>query len=121
MKKENINLKKLPKYMDEAELNQELKKEIMSIVPERFTPLEKAFYIYKELCKRFTYDEEQLAGLTNAIYTINHRDIERIKKINSNNNKIICHEFSVIYAKFLEKIGIDYEIIRKTIDIIRGK
>lgn len=105
-----IHPEKNPKYLNETILNENLKNNILKSIPSNFNDLEKAFYIYFELCNIFTYDEEQFLSDEFDFYTIDHWQISRIKELDESNNKIMCFEIIVLYAKFLDELGIEYEI-----------
>lgn len=101
---------KLPNYTKEINVNDELWQDIWSKVPEDFTTLEKAYYIYYQLCKIFTYDEEWYAstGLAEPPDS-KHKDIFYLEELNKDENQVVCYEFNAIYSKFLESLGIEYE------------
>ena len=105
------SLTKLPSYTNEITINDKLYKDILSKVPQDFTKLEKAYYIYYQLCKTFTYDEEYYAstGLQLPIGSKKHEDIGYLEQINQEENQVVCYEFNAIYSKFLEAIGLEYE------------
>lgn len=103
---EKIKLRTKPSYLNQIKLNEQFEKYIMSKVPDNFTIFEKAIFIYILLCKTLTHDEEDADKCT-----INHRNPNRIKTIDQNNNLIVCYEFVVIFTKFLDILGLDYEII----------
>lgn len=98
----------LPEYVEHIKVDEELMKTILSTLPKDFTLLEQAYYIYRQLCKTFTYDEEWYASSGMGDHCNNHRDIEYISKLNFENNEVVCHDFNAIYSKFLEKLGISY-------------
>lgn len=93
------------KSLGKVKINEELKKVILKDLDDSLTPLEKAIYIYLRLCKYLTYDakfylsdgfrEEQ-----------SHRTIEDISKINSEKNRVVCYDFNMLYAKFLQELGL---------------
>lgn len=98
-----------PKYMKKIELNEKFKENILKSVPESFNDFEKAFYIYYKLCSILTYDED-IFGFDKKIDSkhIKHSSMDRVKEIDNINNKIVCFEFNVIFAKFLNELGIKY-------------
>lgn len=102
-----IKLMPRPSYLNQIKLNEQFEKYIMNQVPENLSIYEKAIFIYIRLCKILTHDEED----TGEISYINHKNPNRIKTINENNNIIVCYEFVAIYTKFLDILGLDYEII----------
>lgn len=104
---DKIKLIRKPKYLNRMKLNKDLENFIMDNIPNYFTKLEKCIYIYIELCNIFTHDENDIYKKN---YSINHKDVNRISTINMDNNIIVCYEFVGILCKFLDIIGIDYEI-----------
>ncbi len=92
-------------------INKELKNAILKNIPSNFNNLEKAIYIYIIMCKTLTYDEEYLVSFKNSIDK--HKNIGYINTISPTNNKVVCYEFNLIYAKFLEELGIKYSILYK--------
>ena len=104
---DKIHLHKTPSYMKNINMNSDFEKYVLNQIPLNYSNIEKAFYIYLLLCRIFTYDAIEVNGSKS---NINHKNIERIKEIDENNNVILCYEFIVIYAKFLELLGINYEI-----------
>ncbi len=90
-------------------LNKEFHDQIIGSIPDNFDSLEKAYYVYCYLCYHLTYDPEVYYKDVNNCSTV-HNKIERIEEINKDNNKIVCYEFSAIYGKILEELGIRYEI-----------
>lgn len=108
---QRASLRKLPDYASEVEVNEELWNEVISSIPEDFTPLEKAYYIYYELCKTFTYDEEYFAAQGHGNSVIKHSDVSYISNLNSKNNELVCYEFNAIYSKFLECLGAKVEYV----------
>lgn len=105
-----IELNKNPEYLKKVTLNKELYHEIMNDIPENFNKIEKSFYIYLKLCSILRYDKEYLIPTENYEFIKNHQKLERIPKINRDNNIVLCYEFEAIYAKFLEQIGIDFSL-----------
>ena len=119
IKKVNYNKLSLgnnPKYTKKGIVNEELKKIILHNIPDNFNKLEKAFYIYLKMCSILDYDEDfaiaiSYDNISNEANTSIHNDINNLPNITYKNNKVICQEFCLIYAKMLDEIGIDYEIV----------
>lgn len=99
----------LPEYVSEIKLNESLTTKILSSIPSEFTNLEKAYYVYYQLCKTFTYDEEWYASGGLGDNCQNHKNIDYISQINQTNREVVCHDFNAIYSKFLELLGIKYK------------
>lgn len=97
-------------YVRRAEINKKLKNEILENINPDFDNIESAFYIYYKLCNMLTYDEEQYARREEKNYEINHTDIKRIKKINKDNNRVVCYEFNTLFALFLNELNLKYEL-----------
>ena len=98
-----------PSFVEEIVVNEMLWEEVWSKVPKEFTNLEKAYYIYYELCKIFSFDEEVFINGDESKTSTPHY-IGRLHNINKNDSEILCYEFASIYSKFLEKLGITYKI-----------
>ncbi len=98
-------------YLSKAVISDELRERIYRNMPDDFDNLEKAFYVYYELCNTLTYDEEQFARRYDKDYEIKHRDFNRLKEVTPQNNKIVCYEFTAIYAAFLKELGIKFELV----------
>ena len=96
-----------------------LKKYILEIIPKKIgidldsmNELEKARYIYIELCKVFSYnniyniidDEEEKQKMFDKDIDINNYFID---SENPNENKLICSEIAKLYVQLLHASGID--------------
>lgn len=88
-------------------INDNLKKEILNSVPNDISKLEKSIYIYIKLCKILTYDEEYLIKINENLQN-NKRNFNNISV---ENNKVVCFEFTYLFAQLLSEIKINYEII----------
>lgn len=91
-----------------TKLNDELIEFINKDMPQNYTPLQKSIYTYIKLCKVLTYDPEFYANNQSGMIAKEHRQIERLATITPNNSKIVCYEFTQIFAKFLYDLGINY-------------
>jgi len=56
-----------------------------------------------------TYDEEVEALNQGEEINQKHRNISEIEKITPSNNSVMCYQFNIIYAKFLDELGIHFE------------
>lgn len=65
------------------------------------------------MCKTLTYDEEYYAAGQKGKPAIKHKDISYVSSITPTNNKVVCFEFNIIYAKFLDELGIKFKTIYK--------
>lgn len=90
------------------ELNEKLKEKILSSIPEDYTPLEKAVYVYYTLCRTLRYSMEFY--LDNEKYDPYFEDSNNLQKVDGETNKdVVCYTFNVIYILFLlelEKRGV---------------
>lgn len=101
-------------YLRKVEINPGFREEVLKNMPESFDLLEKSFYIYHKMCQLLTYDEEQFAKRDDKDYEIKHHDFNRLKEIDSTNNKVVCYEFNALYAKLLKELGIKYQLEGKS-------
>ena len=104
---DKIKIKKKPSYIDKIKIDESFGFNIIKNIPFGFTKLEIAIYIYIKLCSLLTHDVNDIYRNS---YNINHKNINRLKDINRENNIIVCYEFVGIFAKLLELFNIDYEI-----------
>lgn len=93
---------------NDFDLNEALKKQILNGMPENYSKLEKAIYIYIKMCKLLTYDDEYYAVNQKGIATEKHKDINYASNITLSNNSIVCFEFNLIYSKLLNELGINF-------------
>ena len=91
--------------LDKIELAYSFEKEIMDSIPKDYNKLEKAIFIYIQLCKILTYDPVYFALGQKCT---GHDRISRLSSIDKNNNEVVCYEFNSIYGYFLNKLGINY-------------
>lgn len=96
-------------FLDQTFLNQDLVDYIFSDMSEDYSLLEKSIYVYIQLCKTLTYDAEFFAHKQSGKKARIHEDITRLSQITPSNNGIVCYEFSQIYGKFLDELGIKFE------------
>lgn len=97
--------------VDEFELNPELEKSIMKEIPPNFNKLQSAYYIYRRLCQKFTYDEMYfyLKNQPKDKSITKHMDITYLSTLKGGED-VICSGISLIYAKFLDKLKISFRI-----------
>lgn len=76
---------------------------IIEKMPKDLTDIEKARYIYIELCKIFIYDEKYVTGDQEVKHTIFEKepDVDNIE-----DNEIVCSSLSRLCIQMLEKVGI---------------
>lgn len=97
--------------VDEFTLSPKLEQSIMNDIPVDFSNFQKAYFIYKRLCEKFTYDEAYyyLAHKPNGKENSKHSNIEYLSTLEGGED-IICTGISLIYAKFLDKLDIPFQI-----------
>ena len=112
---QKIDLQSINKYLtttdkkyQDVEINEDLEKAILEGMPEEATKLEKAIFIYIKMCKLLTYDEEYFAVNQKGAATEKHKKVEYVSTITLQNNKVVCFEFNMMYAKLLSKLGIHF-------------
>ena len=110
-----IDLEAINKYVvttdvkyKEIKIDSDLEKVIMDGFPYAASELEMAIYIYIKMCKVLTYDEEYYAVNQMGVATEKHRSTSHITSITPQNNQVVCFEFNIIYAKFLNMLGINF-------------
>ncbi len=99
--------------LDDTFLNKKLVDYVFDGMPKNYSLIEKAVYCYIKLCKTLTYDPEFYANNQTGMIARKHQDISNLSKITPENNQIVCYEFTQIYAKFLNMLGINYKITSK--------
>lgn len=108
-----------PNYK-KIEVSSELKKCVFEGMPDDFSELEKAIYIYIKMCKILTYDEEFYALKQGGCVAYKHEDINHVKEITPENNKVVCYEFNAIYEKLIGELGIHFEVSQSVRDGFGG-
>lgn len=92
----------------EIKIDSSLENKIFEGLPYDASELEIAIYIYIKMCKILTYDDEYYAVNQRGDATLKHASLEHISSISLDNNKVVCFEFNVMYAKFLDMLGIHF-------------
>lgn len=90
-------------------IDNELENEILKGIPSDYNDIEKAIHIYIKMCKLFTYDEEYYVKSYKGEFISKHRKLDYVKEINLSNNRVVCYEFNIIYAKLLNDLNIIFE------------
>ena len=101
---------------NEFELNQKLVDKINSQVPSDFSTLQKAYCIYRLLCQEFTYDEE-FFYLQHFVPDKDHTKFSRLSTLKGG-EEVVCTVFSLIYAKFLDLLGVPFTTLDYDDDLI---
>ena len=91
-----------------VEINSELKNTILKNIDDNYTDIEKSIYIYIKLCKFFSYDQTYYVSGQYGDNALLHQDLNRIKKLKSSDDLIVCYEFNAIFSKLLEELKIEY-------------
>ena len=99
-------------FLDQISIHPDLENAILSDMPEDYSDIEKAIYIYLKMCQTLTYDPEFYIVDQKGPLTEKHRKIENTALITPENNKIVCYEFSAIYSKFLADQNINHRLYR---------
>lgn len=102
------------KFSDEIQLTEELKEAVYKDMPDGLNKLERAVYIYGRLCQILTYDPGVYAESEKGPITLRHENRARLNTITPENNRVICYEFSYLYAKFLEEQQIKHNVFSKS-------
>ena len=96
--------------LDKVKIDSDFKNNLLrEISNTNFNELEKAYYLYRRLCEKLSYDDLYMA--MGDVVNIPHKSIERIESINDKNNLVICHEFVLIFTKLCETLGIPSQIL----------
>lgn len=98
------------KNYDGVELKKELKEHLYKDMPSNLSDIEKAIFLYARACKLFTYDEEFYLSGQKGVAALRHQDINRLNEIDVNNKEIVCYEFTALYGKLLDELGIKFEV-----------
>lgn len=93
-------------------INSALKEAVLESLPEHFSALEKALYIYFKLCEILTYDEEYYAAKEDKRVKYKHESIKNVVNISPLKNSAVCYEINAIFAKFLKDLGLNVHIKR---------
>lgn len=96
--------------LDKVKIDSDFKNSLLrEISNTNFNELEKAYYLYRRLCEKLSYDDLYMA--MGDVVNIPHKSIERIESINDKNNLVICHEFVLIFTKLCDSLGIPSQIL----------
>lgn len=110
------------KYVSKTCLDSKLVEYLLDGISCCKNKLEKAIYLYIKLCRTFSYHNEYYIFDGDKIVACKHETIDNITTYNTINNQVICYEFTAIYAKLLELIGIKFKVkYKKDIDYFGGQ
>ena len=99
-------------FLSDVVLNEDLKQYVYKDMPKDYTDLEKAIFAYIKLCKLLTYDPEFYANNQAGNIARLHEDITRLGSVSTKEPRVVCYEFTQLYAKFLYDMGMNYYIDR---------
>lgn len=105
----NKHLETKDTLFQKIHIDKSLEDAILSGIPVDFNDLEKAIYIYIKMCRIFTYNEEYFTKYFDEDIKRKHKDLSYVDQINLFNNEAVCFEFNIIYAAFLNKLGIKFK------------
>lgn len=97
----------------DCHINETYKQMILDEIPSHMRPLDKSLYLYFLLCRDFYYDSNVYAEEEKGPVTKKHQDPAYIETLGFENKAVVCYSFTALYAKFLEELGIKYEIKTK--------
>ena len=102
---------------DKIIVSDELKEAVLKGIDECYnSQLHKAIFVYIKLCQILTYDDEFFVMNQQGQIADMHENIEHIKTITPQNNKVVCYEFAAIYESILDSIGIPAELVKGSRD-----
>ena len=105
----NKHLETKDKLFEKIHIDKDIEDAILTSMPVDFNDLEKAIYIYIKMCKIFTYNEEYFTKYFDEAIKRKHKDLSYVDSINLFNNEAVCFEFNIIYAAFLNRLGIKFK------------
>lgn len=105
----NKHLETKDTLFQKIHIDKSLEDAILSGIPVDFNDLEKAIYIYIKMCRIFTYNEEYFTKYLDEDIKRKHKDLSYVDQINLFNNEAVCFEFNIIYAAFLNRLGIKFK------------
>lgn len=99
----------LHKYEIAPEIDEKFLKELQSLEEYNLSDLQKAYYLYRRICQKFSYDEEVFA-IHEGHNDKPHGDFSRASEFDFKNNLVICYDIAFIYAKLCIKAGLKAEL-----------
>ncbi len=105
--------------LEKVSLSDDLKEHILGDMPDTYDDFEKAMHVYIKMCRTFSYDDEFFVtarlGMKLTPYEMNKHN-----HLSLRDNKLVCFEFNLAYAKFLEELAINLEINEKETNQLSG-
>jgi len=100
-------------------VNDGLKKDIESKIPDTDSNLEKAMHIYKNLASKLEYGMDYYLDPKNPEVVEKYNNIKNIENVDGlENNEVVCSTFSAIYLQLLKDEGIiNQEVYDETIQM----
>lgn len=96
-------------------LNPDLKDFLLKDMPSDLDKLGKALYVYYKMCHTLSYDDDFYNYGYLRKEPITHSNVLDTYNVTPQNNKVICSEFTTIYALMLKELGIIPHIHSRTI------
>lgn len=91
------------KYSEKCKLNRNFEFYLLNINTDNI--LKKVIYVYLNIITTLKYDYEEI----DSKIIKKHKDFTRIECIDKNNNRVANYEFSLIFAKCLEKLNLNFD------------
>ena len=86
-------------------INEKLKNSILNYIPKKYSNLEKAIFIYHQLCLKLNYSLEFF--LDEEKFTQKYASLDYIEKVNGEDvNEVVCFSFNAIFVQLLIDAGI---------------
>ena len=96
--------------IEPTKLHPELVDYVFNNMPENYTDLEKALFVYLKLCRTFVYSPNFYASQQSQAANALHSDINLIPTLTPTNNSVVCYQFAQVYATILKSLGINYSV-----------
>ena len=91
--------------MYKVKINETLKNNILSTIPEGYTNLEKALYIYKQLCSKLQYSMDYFVDERSV--RNQYKAIENLQFVDGETNKdVVCFTFNAILGELLYEANV---------------
>lgn len=105
----NTHLEDELSLVSKTVLSSSLEEGILNGISDDFSLLEKALFVYINMCYLLTYNDEYYAVEQLGKAAKKHEDISYIANITLDNNEVTCFEFNAIYGYMLSKLGIRFK------------
>lgn len=112
-----LDMQALNQFLDDnseqvvnVSVDSDIAAKILEDIPHDYDELEKAMHIYIKMCKTFSYDDEYYVGLNSDIV---YEPFEKGNYLSIVDEKIVCYEFNLVYAKYLNDLGLAFLIDEK--------